>query len=75
MTCPECGVQIYPQPVIVTDPELAARHYCILCGLSGRETGKIVIGMHGGICCGCVELAGQLVGGAGSLDSCDPSGD
>ena len=75
MTCPSCGAQIDPQPVVVTDPELAARHYCILCGLSGRETGQIVIGVHGGSCRECVELAGQMLDGAGSLESTDPSHD
>jgi hypothetical protein len=65
MKCPNCHADIDPQPVVVTDPELAPRQHCVLCGRSGKEVGKIIIGAHGGICTDCAERCVQVLEEAG----------
>ena len=72
MTCPKCGAAIQPQPYIQADPSLSPKAYCILCGRSGRETGKMIIGMHGGICPECVELAAEIIHKADSDQPTEP---
>lgn len=56
--CPKCSAEIEPQPVVVTDPGFTERHYCMLCG---KRTGRIVMGMHGGVCPECLNLATDMI--------------
>jgi ATP-dependent Clp protease ATP-binding subunit ClpX len=34
---------------------------CVLCGKSREQVGKLIIGIHGGVCVGCVELCNDII--------------
>jgi ATP-dependent Clp protease ATP-binding subunit ClpX len=34
---------------------------CVLCGKSREQVGKLILGVHGGVCVGCVELCNDII--------------
>jgi ATP-dependent Clp protease ATP-binding subunit ClpX len=36
---------------------------CVLCGKSREQVKKLILGVHGGVCLGCVELCNDIVRG------------
>lgn len=34
---------------------------CVLCGKTKEQVGKLILGVHGGVCVGCVELCNDII--------------
>ncbi len=37
------------------------KNRCVLCGKTKEQVGKLILGVHGGVCVGCVELCNDII--------------